>query len=104
MGRPWRPTKTFAAQRPKGGGRPGLPTRPSCSRCASRQPAHKFNELWKEHAVRRSEASRKRFRHPGAGRIDLDYIKLSAADNDQQQLVAFLPADPDSAGKLAGLC
>jgi transcriptional regulator with XRE-family HTH domain len=63
----------------------------------------KFNEVWKEHAVRRSEASRKRFRHPSAGRIDLDYIKLSTADNDQQQLVAFLPADPDSAAKLADL-
>jgi hypothetical protein len=35
LDRPLRLAKTFAAQRPMRGGRPALPTRPSCSRCAS---------------------------------------------------------------------
>jgi transcriptional regulator with XRE-family HTH domain len=63
----------------------------------------KFVELWNEHTIRRFEAARKRFRHPHAGRIDFDYVKLVAADNDQQHLVVFLPADAASAAKLANL-
>jgi transcriptional regulator with XRE-family HTH domain len=63
----------------------------------------KFPELWQEHAVRRFEVSRKHFRHPEAGRLDLDYIKLATADDDRQQLVVFLPADAASAAKLPGL-
>jgi len=70
---------------------------------ALRRASPKFTELWQEHAVRRFEASRKRFRHPNAGRLDLDYVKLATADNDQQQLVVFLPADEASAAKLRGL-
>ncbi len=35
MDRPLRLARTFAAQRPMRAGRPGLLTRPSCSRCAS---------------------------------------------------------------------
>lgn len=58
---------------------------------------------WEEHTVRRFEVSRKRFRHPDAGRLDLDYIKFATADNDQQQLVVFLPADAASAAKLPDL-
>jgi transcriptional regulator with XRE-family HTH domain len=63
----------------------------------------RFRELWQEHAVRRFEASRKRFRHPVAGRLDLDYIKLATTGDDRQQLVVFLPADEASAAKLPGL-
>jgi transcriptional regulator with XRE-family HTH domain len=70
---------------------------------ALQKGAPKFPELWEEHSVRRFEVSRKRFRHPSAGRLDLDYIKFATADNDQQQLVVFLPADAASAAKLPDL-
>jgi transcriptional regulator with XRE-family HTH domain len=70
---------------------------------ALRATSPKFTELWEEHTVRRFEASRKRFRHPSAGRLDLDYIKLATAADDQQQLVVFLPADEASAAKLSEL-
>lgn len=63
----------------------------------------KFTELWREQSVRRFESSRKRFQHPALGRLDLDYIKLATADDDRQYLLAFLPADAASAGKLPSL-
>ncbi|HWG11906.1 MAG TPA: helix-turn-helix transcriptional regulator [Streptosporangiaceae bacterium] len=63
----------------------------------------RFTELWREQDVRRFETSRKRFRHPELGRIDLDYIKLATADDDRQYLLAFLPADAASAAKLPSL-
>lgn len=53
--------------------------------------------------MRRFEVARKRFEHPEVGRIDLDYAKLVTADDDQQQLVVFLPADDASAAKLPAL-
>lgn len=62
-----------------------------------------FAELWERHAVHRFQGARKRFRHPGVGRLDVDYVKLSAADDDQQQLLVFLPADEESAAKLPKL-
>lgn len=62
-----------------------------------------FTELWREQEVRRFESSRKRFRHPELGRIDLDYVKLATADDDRQYLLAFLPADAASAAKLPSL-
>jgi transcriptional regulator with XRE-family HTH domain len=62
-----------------------------------------FREFWSEHEVRRFQAARKRFRHPEAGRLDLDYLKLTAADDDRQQLIVFLPADQATATKLVTL-
>lgn len=62
-----------------------------------------FNQLWQEHVVRRFQPSRKRFRHPTAGRLDLDYVKLATADSGAQNLVVYMPADKDSAAKLPGL-
>jgi hypothetical protein len=59
-----------------------------------------FTEYGDEHAVIKSRASRKRFRHPDIGRLDLDYIKLTSADNDHQQLDAVLPPDRAAAEKL----
>jgi hypothetical protein len=70
---------------------------------ALREGSPKFAELWEEHAVRRFEASRKRFRHPSVGRLDLDYVKLATADDDRQQLVVFLPADEATAAQLTAL-
>jgi transcriptional regulator with XRE-family HTH domain len=60
-----------------------------------------FAELWQEPPVRHFHSSRKRFRHPEAGRIDLDYIKL-ASDGDTY-LIAFLPSDAVSAERLREL-
>ena len=82
----------------------GLDDRPPTERnSALRENSPRFTELWEEHTVRRFEASRKRFRHPDVGRLDLDYVKLATADDDRQQLVVFLPADDASAAKLTGL-
>jgi hypothetical protein len=63
----------------------------------------KFVEMWQKHSVRGFETSRKRFDHPERGRLNLDYIKLAAASNDQQHLVVFLPADAASGAKLTHL-
>lgn len=60
----------------------------------------KFAELWQPNTVRRFESSRKRFDHPEAGRLNLDYIKLAAANDNRQHLVVFLPADHSSTEKL----
>jgi transcriptional regulator with XRE-family HTH domain len=70
---------------------------------ALRAASTRFAELWDGQAVERFRGARKRFRHPEAGRLDLDYVKLSAADDDQRQLLVFLPADDDSAARLAAL-
>jgi hypothetical protein len=59
-----------------------------------------FTDYWDEQAVTKSRTARKRFRHPDVGRLDLDYVKLTSAENDQHQLVAFLPASEADAGKL----
>jgi len=70
---------------------------------ALRAASPRFAELWERQTVHRFQSARKRFRHPEVGRLDLDYVKLSAADDDQQQLLVFLPADEDSEAKLAEL-
>lgn len=70
---------------------------------ALRKASARFGELWDEHDVRPFRAARKRFRHPAAGRLDLDYVKLAAADDDQQQLIVFLPATEQDAAKLTDL-
>ena len=70
---------------------------------ALRTASPKFTDLWKENDVRQFETARKRFLHPDAGRLDLDYVKLEIADHDQQHLVVFLPADKAGASKLVGL-
>ncbi|TQS43120.1 helix-turn-helix domain-containing protein [Cryptosporangium phraense] len=62
-----------------------------------------FRELWDEHSIGRFESARKRLVHPRAGRVDLDYTKLTAAADDQLFLVVFLPSDDESAAKLRGL-
>jgi transcriptional regulator with XRE-family HTH domain len=63
----------------------------------------RFAELWEEHEVRQFRAARKRMRHPRVGRIDFDYVKLATVDDDQQQLVVLLVADPADTAKLAEL-
>jgi transcriptional regulator with XRE-family HTH domain len=64
----------------------------------------KFAELWQEHRTTRFRNYRKGYQHPAAGVLSLDYIKLAAADNDQQHLTVMLPADDATAEKLRQLC
>jgi transcriptional regulator with XRE-family HTH domain len=64
-----------------------------------------FRDLWQPPDVRNFEIARKRLMHSVAGRLDLDYVKLAVAGDDQQQLLIFLPADDATAaalGQLAG--
>jgi hypothetical protein len=63
----------------------------------------KFTELWKEHGTARFRNYRKGYRHPAAGLLSLDYIKLTAASDDQQDLIVMLPADQATADKLRQL-
>jgi MmyB-like transcription regulator ligand binding domain len=63
----------------------------------------KFAELWQEHGTTRFRNYRKGYQHPAAGRLSLDYIKLTAASNDQQHLIVMLPADQATADKLSQL-
>lgn len=62
-----------------------------------------FRTLWAEHPVKGFQPSRKRFNHAIAGRLDLDYVKLTAAEDNQQNLVVFLPADPTTTDRLRQL-
>jgi transcriptional regulator with XRE-family HTH domain len=62
-----------------------------------------FRELWDEHTVTQFEPARKRLRHPTLGRLDFDYTKLTAATDERQLLIAFLPADAETATRLETL-
>jgi hypothetical protein len=62
-----------------------------------------FTELWQEHGTARFRNYRKGYRHPAAGLLSLDYIKLIAASDDQQDLIVMLPADQATADKLRQL-
>lgn len=63
----------------------------------------KFAELWQEHGTARFRNYRKGYQHPAAGLLSLDYIKLTAASDDQQHLLVMLPADQATADKLRQL-
>ncbi|MES9521944.1 helix-turn-helix transcriptional regulator [Streptomyces capoamus] len=62
-----------------------------------------FRALWSEHPVRAFRPSMKRFRHPMAGRLDLNYTKLDVAEVPGQHLVVFMPASEADAEALARL-
>ena len=70
---------------------------------ALQKASPKFAELWREKTVKRFETARKRFDHPRAGRLHLDYVKLAAANNQLQHVVVFLPADAPTAERLTRL-
>jgi hypothetical protein len=63
----------------------------------------KFAELWQEHGTARFRSYRKGYQHPAAGLLSLDYIKLAAANDEQQHLMVMLPADQATADKLSQL-
>jgi hypothetical protein len=62
-----------------------------------------FRQMWDEHTVAQFESSRKRLRHPGVGRLNLDYLKFAPANDEQLSLILFLPADEATARKLTEL-
>jgi transcriptional regulator with XRE-family HTH domain len=80
------------------GRHPQDPRGPQLLEALLAEPA--FRELWDEHTVTGFESSRKQLRHPVLGRLDFDYTKLAAATDDRQLLIAFLPADAETAAKL----
>jgi MmyB-like transcription regulator ligand binding domain len=53
--------------------------------------------------VRGFHSSRLRFDHPSVGPLTLDTVKLIAAEDAQQNLAVFLPADSDPREQLSRL-
>ncbi len=51
-----------------------------------------FRGLWEKHPVHAFRPTTKRFSHPRAGRLDLNYTKLDVAEAPGQHLVVFMPA------------
>jgi transcriptional regulator with XRE-family HTH domain len=60
-----------------------------------------FRQLWEEHSVSGFESARKSLRHPDFGPMQLDYVKLAAADDEQLAVIVFQAVDDESAEKLA---
>ncbi|MEW2623849.1 helix-turn-helix transcriptional regulator [Streptomyces sp. NPDC048106] len=62
-----------------------------------------FRALWSEHPVQAFRPTLKRFSHPTAGRLDLNYTKLDVAETPGQHLVVFMPASEEDERSLARL-
>lgn len=62
-----------------------------------------FATMWSQHPIQAFTPSTKKFRHPSAGRIDLNYAKLTVAEEPGQHLLVFLPATAGDARALARL-
>ncbi|GAA0691369.1 helix-turn-helix transcriptional regulator [Kitasatospora atroaurantiaca] len=62
-----------------------------------------FVAMWSEHPIQAFAPAMKQFRHPRAGRVDLNYTKLAVAEAPHQHLVVFLPASPEDAQGLERL-
>ncbi|GGX79093.1 helix-turn-helix transcriptional regulator [Streptomyces hiroshimensis] len=65
--------------------------------------SEEFRTWWDTHDVADFRPARRAFDHPRLGRLSFDYVKLNAADAPGLSLVACLPADDETAGKLPGL-
>ncbi|CAM5504844.1 helix-turn-helix transcriptional regulator [Streptomyces abikoensis] len=65
--------------------------------------SEEFRTWWDAHDVADFRPARRRFDHPRLGRLSFDYVKLHAADAPDLSLVACLPADDETAGKLPRL-
>ncbi|MGK5547857.1 helix-turn-helix transcriptional regulator [Streptomyces sp. URMC 127] len=62
-----------------------------------------FRAWWDAHGVADFRSARRRFDHPRLGRLSFDYVKLNAADAPDLSLIACVPADDATAGKLTAL-
>jgi transcriptional regulator with XRE-family HTH domain len=57
------------------------------------ESSEEFRALWDEQIVSGFRSTRKALLHPRLGRVDLDYLKLADAHDDQNSLIVFLPAE-----------
>jgi hypothetical protein len=62
-----------------------------------------FRSLWAEHPIVGFQSSRIRFDHPLVGRLTLDTVKLTAAEDAQLNVAVFLPADSATRERLTRL-
>jgi transcriptional regulator with XRE-family HTH domain len=62
-----------------------------------------FAAMWSQHPIQAFTPATKKFRHPRAGRIDLNYAKLAVAEDPHQHLLVFLPTTPEDARALTQL-
>ncbi|GAA2234523.1 helix-turn-helix transcriptional regulator [Promicromonospora sukumoe] len=65
------------------------------------QESPRFAELWQEQQARRFTPARKQLRHDRLGVLQLDYVKLDVAEQSHLMMLAFLPADQETADKLS---
>jgi transcriptional regulator with XRE-family HTH domain len=64
----------------------------------------RFAKRWSDdHSVREFHPARKTFLVPGAGRLEFDYVKLSTAGTEMQDVLVFMPADEATASGLRQL-
>ncbi|ARZ70941.1 DNA-binding protein [Streptomyces albireticuli] len=68
-----------------------------------RRESEEFRTWWEAHDIAGFRANRRRFHHPRAGLLTLDYVKLAALDAPGVKLFACVPADAETAGKLPDL-
>jgi transcriptional regulator with XRE-family HTH domain len=62
-----------------------------------------FGEVWARHDVQEPESRVKRFRHPTAGMLRLDYTYLWLGRRLGTRLVTYTPADAETAARLETL-
>ena len=55
-----------------------------------------FRRIWDSYVVDQFQASRVVFNNAVAGRLEFDFIKLSTADDESQQLVTYIPVDDET--------
>jgi transcriptional regulator with XRE-family HTH domain len=65
-----------------------------------RQESPEFEALWRQHDVQPMRNLSKRFRHPDAGDLHLDYTHLWLGQRSEVRLTTFTPADDETAAKL----
>jgi transcriptional regulator with XRE-family HTH domain len=65
-----------------------------------RQESSDFARLWEQHDVRGPENFTKRFLHPEAGLLTLDYTQLSFGERSAIKLATYTPVDDESWSKV----
>ncbi|WP_028925236.1 helix-turn-helix transcriptional regulator [Pseudonocardia acaciae] len=65
--------------------------------------SREFREWWPRHDIGGFEPARKQFRHPAAGLLTVNFLKLAPVNHPEHQLLVYLPADASTADALARL-
>ncbi|MEJ8649541.1 helix-turn-helix transcriptional regulator [Streptomyces sp. MS1.AVA.3] len=68
-----------------------------------REASEEFRAWWAAHDIADFGSSRRTFRHPRAGVLTFDYVKLAALDAPGIKLFACMPADAATTRKLPAL-